>query len=109
MVRYWLLNSDVGCGLRPVAGMYRVIITASGFEPQTVNVEAGDAVQWINESGGDASVNSDPYPTNQYWIFLNLGQLPNGDGSALAAICSPGTYTYHNEVNPSQTGSIVAS
>ena len=64
LVRAWLVNADFGCGLQPVAGLYRVIITPSGFEPQTVNVAAGDAVQWINESGGDASVNSDPYPTN---------------------------------------------
>jgi plastocyanin len=82
-----------------------VRLTKSGFEPKTVTINAGNAVRWVNESGKDATVNSNDYPTNRLYKALNLGTF--GKGSTLSLIFTKaGTYGYHNQFNAKNTGSV---
>ncbi len=81
-------------------------VSASGFEPLTLKVKTGTRVIWINKSGTQATVNSDPHPTHTLWSFLNLGQFDNGS-SVSVVFEKRGTYTYHNHFNPSQKGTVV--
>ena len=83
-----------------------VHITDTGFSPETVAIKKGNAVRWINETKTDnVSVNSDNYPTNRLYPELNLGKVSKG--STIVHISqSPGTYNYHNQFNPKQTGKI---
>jgi plastocyanin len=84
-----------------------VTVTSSGFNPQVLTIKAGTDVIWTNKSGGTVTVNSDVHPTNLLFPFLNLGEF--NDGSSVSVIVEkPGTYTYHNYLNPSQTGTIMA-
>lgn len=83
-----------------------VMVTSSGFQPQTITIAKGTRVVWINQSGSTASVNSDIYPTNLLWPFLNLGAFQNGS-SVSVLFKKSGTYTYHNHLNPSQKGTVV--
>lgn len=83
-----------------------VTLSSSGFAPQTVTVKAGGRVIWSNKSGVDATVNSDVYPTNLLWPFLNLGEFSNGS-SVSVTFDKPGKYTYHNHLVPAQTGTVV--
>lgn len=83
-----------------------VTVTASGFAPQTLTIKAGTKVVWMNKSGTAVTVNSAVHPTHLVYPPLNLGEF--GDGSSVQLVFDkPGTYKYHNHLNPSQTGTIV--
>jgi len=91
-------------------GRIQITLTPSGFDPSTVTVPLGTELNWLNCTGIDATVNSDPYPTNEFWNWLNLGAWP-GDGSSVVQVIPPstGTFTYHNHYNPSQTGTLIVT
>ena len=85
-----------------------VTLTDSGFVPQTITIKAGGRIIWLNSSGVVGTVNSDNYPTNLLYPFLNFGQF--NDGSSFSTVFSkPGTYTYYNFLsqNQSQKGTII--
>lgn len=81
-------------------------LTSSGFSPSSLTVKAGTKVTWVNQSGADATVNSNPHPVHTDYAPLNLGKLANGATLSLT-FDKPGTYGFHNHLNPSQTGSII--
>ena len=83
-----------------------ITLDKSGFKPNTVTVERGTAVRWINKSGDKQTVNSDNYPTNQLHKELNLGIFNDGS-SVVYTFNSPGIYGYHNQLNPKQTGKVI--
>lgn len=82
-----------------------VTVTGSGFEPQTLTVKPGTKVVWTNKSGGPVTVSSDVHPTHLLWPFLNLGKFDN-DSSVSVVFEEAGTYTYHNHLDASQTGTV---
>ncbi|MBI3070363.1 MAG: cupredoxin domain-containing protein [Candidatus Levybacteria bacterium] len=83
-----------------------VTLTQSGFEPVTVTVNAGTKVVWTNKSGQIATVDSAGHPTHLAYPPLNLGQFSNGQSLSLV-FDKPGTYKYHDHLNPSRTGQVV--
>lgn len=84
-----------------------ITITKDGFSPNTITLHVGSSVRWVNESNTDkVSVNSDNYPDNKLYKELNLGQF-NRESSVMHTFLAPGTYTYHNQFAPNQTGTIV--
>lgn len=85
-----------------------VTLTASGFDPKTVTITEGTRVLWMNKSGKMGTVNSDDYPTNRLYPFLNLGAFPDGS-SVQVVFDKAGTYTYHNHLNPDQTGKVIVT
>jgi plastocyanin len=93
--------------IAPLPQINTVTLTKKGFSPAKIIIRRGTAVKWINNTGTDnASVNSDDYPTNTRFPELNLGKINNG--SAVAHIfTTAGTFTYHNQFNAKQTGTIV--
>lgn len=83
-----------------------VTVTAQGFEPKTVTIKAGTKVLWTNNSGATVTVTSALHPTHLLFPFLNLGEF--SDGSTVEAVFDkPGTYKYHNHLDPSQTGTVI--
>lgn len=83
-----------------------ITLTQAGFSPSTLTVKAGTKISWINNSGSGLSVNSNPHPIHTNYSPLNIGAI--GDGQSKSLIFDkPGTYGYHNHLNPSQTGTIV--
>src|SRR4030043_2128666 len=50
-----------------------ISLTSAGYEPSEITIKAGNTVVWTNNSGKEATVNSDPHPTHLLWPFLNLG------------------------------------
>jgi plastocyanin len=85
-----------------------VTLTSSGFVPQSLTIKAGARVMWLNKSGVVGTVNSDNYPTNLLYPFLNFGQF-NNDSSFSTIFVKPGTYTYYNFLsqNQNQKGTII--
>jgi plastocyanin len=84
-----------------------VTLTASGFEPKDITIKAGATVVWTNKSGEPATINSANHPTHLLYPFLNLGEF--ADGASLQVVVEKaGSYSYHNHLNPSETGTITA-
>lgn len=83
-----------------------VTLTADGFSPATLTIKTGDKVTWVNKSGSAATVNSDPHPTHTGYSPLNLDKFPD-EGTLSLTFDKPGTYGYHNHLNPGQKGTIV--
>lgn len=83
-----------------------VNVTANGFEPATVTVKSGAKVTWMNKSGSTANVSSAKHPTHLVYPPLNLGDFDDGKSVSLV-FAKPGTYQYHNHLNPSQLGKVV--
>lgn len=84
-----------------------IILTDSGFAPKEITVKAGTTVTWRNSSGKTATVNSNDHPTHRLYPFLNLGEF-TGDFAIQAIVEKAGKYSYHNHLNPSETGTITA-
>lgn len=83
-----------------------VTLTADGFRPNNLTIKAGATVVWVNKSGSTATVNSSPHPSHTDFPRLNLNSFPDG-GTLSLTFDKPGTYKYHNHLNPSQFGTIV--
>ena len=82
-----------------------VSITAGGFSPQTITIKVGESVTWTNNDSENHTVNSDPHPTHTLNPFLNLGLIKTAEQKSVT-ISKTGTFTYHDHLNPSLTGSI---
>ncbi len=84
-----------------------ITYTGSGFNPRTVTVPLGTTVAFLNDSSKGMWVASDMHPTHQLLPgFDQLASVENG-GSYEYTFTKAGTWTYHNHVNASHTGSVV--
>lgn len=95
-------NAD---SITPKVQEVTIMYSKQGFLPQTVTITKGTRVLWKNESGGVATVNSANHPTHQVYPPLNLGEFNNNTAVQLV-FDTPGTYSYHNHLNPAQSGVI---
>ncbi len=99
-------STPVPSGIEGVAKETTVNVTANGFDPATVTVKVGSKVTWVNKSGGMANVSSDKHPTHLLYPPINLGSFDDGKSVSLV-FDKAGTYTYHNHLDSSQTGTVV--
>lgn len=83
-----------------------VTLRADGFAPKVLTIHAGETVTWVNNSGTQATVNSDPHPVHTAYPPLNLGEFNDGD-TVSVAFPKPGRYGYHNHFDANQTGTII--
>lgn len=83
-----------------------VSVTDAGFEPQTVTVKAGAKVVWTNNTKATTNVSSANHPTHLVYPPLNLGNFEPGDSVSLV-FADPGTYKYHDHLDPSKFGTVV--
>lgn len=83
-----------------------VTITDTGFTPATVAVKAGTKVTWQNKSGATVDIASAVHPTHLVYPKLNLGKVAPG-GSVLLVFDTPGSYKYHDHLNPTHSGTVV--
>lgn len=92
----------------PLPREITITLDKNGFKPNTVNIKVGTAIRWVNKSGDQQTVNSDDYPTNQLHKELNFG-IFNSGSSVVYIFKTPGTYGYHNQLHPEQSGKIIAT
>ena len=90
----------------PLPKEVNVTLSKNGFSPSKITIYVSTAVRWTNKSGDKQTVNSDYYPTNQLHRELNFGIFAN-DSSVTYTFTKPGTYGYHNQLNPKESGEIV--
>lgn len=92
--------------LRPkptVAPGETVMVTVHGFVPEKLTVKKGTSVNFANFSDTDTV---DVEADDPKMTMLNIGVIRNNDTSDPIQL-APGTYTYHNQLKPTQKGTIV--
>ncbi len=83
-----------------------VLLTEAGFEPQSVTVKVGAKVVWTNKTSQTAEVRSAKHPTHLVYPPLNLGNFEPRESVSLV-FTEPGSYNYHNHLNPGEVGTVV--
>ncbi|KKR82808.1 MAG: Plastocyanin [Candidatus Daviesbacteria bacterium GW2011_GWA2_40_9] len=99
-------NAQTTSGAEPQQTQNVVTYTVSGFSPATLTVKAGTTVTWVNKSGSNFSLNSNPHPVHTDYPPLNIGITGDGQSKSLT-FDKLGTYGYHNHLNPSDTGEVI--
>jgi plastocyanin len=84
-----------------------VDITATGFLPATITVKPGQDVEWVNKDANPHLVASDPYPTDNKLPGLNSQQSIASGAMYNYTFEAAGTYTYHDDLNPSLMGIVI--
>ena len=92
-----------------VAARVVVTFTDSGFSPKSVTVSSGSTVAFMNESTGGMWVASDVHPTHQLLPGFDAQKSVAKGGSYEYTFTKVGTWTYHNHVAPTQTGTVVVT
>jgi plastocyanin len=78
----------------------QVAITNAGFVPATISVKVGQSVVWTDTDTAQHLVASDPYPSdNAVAGFDSQTNLSTNDHYSFI-FYKPGTYTYHDDLNP---------
>lgn len=86
-----------------------VTYTDTGFAPKPLTVKKGTTVTFVNESSRGMWVASAAHPTHQLLPgFDQLSQVAKG-GSYEYTFIKVGTWTYHNHISTSDTGSVVVT
>ncbi len=89
------------------ANISDVLITNSGFVPQTVSIKKGTVVIWQSaQIGQPVIIASNPYPKNDSLPTLKSGQLSVGS-SYRYKFDKAGTFSYHDDLNPNTNGFII--
>lgn len=82
--------------------------TGSGFSPNTVTINAGDTVRFVN-TGQTAAVwpASNPHPIHTDAPGFDARRPLDTGGSYSFTFTRAGTFGYHNHLNLAQTGTVV--
>jgi plastocyanin len=105
------ISGTAGNGLEKGGVQARTVVTFTdkGFSPSLATVKVGTTVTFVNESGGQMWVASDPHPTHTLLPgFDELKSVGNG-GTYDYAFTKVGTWTYHNHINPAVKGTVVVT
>jgi hypothetical protein len=78
-----------------------VDIVDFAFDPGTITIEAGTTVTWVNQDAAPHTATGDGGE-------FDTGELANGE-SASVTFDTPGTFTYHCEIHPDMTATIVVT
>lgn len=80
----------------------QIAINARGFTPSSVKIQKGDSVAWIRKDSSLHLIVSDSGPAS----FKGQGALQFND-IYLTTFNTTGTYTYHDQLNPSLRGTVI--
>ncbi len=95
------------CRNAPVATSSATIVYSdSGFSPAVSSISSGGSLTVKNESGSAVQFDSDPHPIHTDNADLNVGQVASG-GQKSVTINKTGCFSFHNHLNPSDTGKIL--
>lgn len=84
-----------------------VMITASGFSPAAITIPVGTTVVFRNSDTKPHWAASDPHPVHTGLPGFDAGKAIPKDGTYSYTFTKTGTFTYHDHLNQSLTGTIV--
>jgi len=111
----WLLNirtnNTVTSNTSKTAGAIPKIavvdITKSGFVPSTLSISVDTRVIWVNEDVAPHLPAADPYPTHSQLPSLVAPRALGQKETYSFLFTKAGTVQYHDDLNPTLTGTIV--
>lgn len=86
-----------------------VAFTDTGFVPVKITVKKGTTVTFVNQSSGGMWVASDVHPTHQLLFGFDEKKSSANGSSYSYTFVKVGTWTYHNHMQPTQTGSVIVT
>jgi plastocyanin len=91
----------------PTPAIAKVSLTNNGFSPASVTVKAGNIVEWTSHDETQThQVAANPLQVHSELPSLVSSQL--GQGAVYRfKFTKPGTYHYHDEINPTLNGTVV--
>jgi plastocyanin len=84
-----------------------VRITSEGFQPQAMKVKSGTTVVWTNYDTTPHRVAANPDPAHKDLPELDSKTNFDTNGTYRFTFDKPGTYGYHDELNPGNNGTII--
>jgi plastocyanin len=92
-----ILSMNLGiCADMSQPGASTVDIKGFSFQPDSITVQVGTAVTWVNHDSVDHTITSDG-------VKFDSGNIMSG-GQFRFVFSQPGTYSYHCAIHPSMTG-----
>jgi len=82
-----------------------VSITKDGFIPASLVVQKGTKIIWTNTDDNSHQIQANPHPTGDSLPSLKSEILNNTQTYEYTAD-TPGTYSYHDKLNPINNGTI---
>ncbi len=100
-------NTNTPSGDNQSNGEVTATITFDGnkFNITENTIKSGDKVKIVNDSQTDLEFDSDPHPVHTDNKELNVNMVAPGESKTFT-VTKPGTWGFHNHLNPSQRGSI---
>ncbi len=92
-----------------------IVYTDAGFSPASITVAKGTTVTFVNHSSGDMWPASNPHPIHNGYpttggcktsTFDACGHIASGSSWSFT-FSIPGTWGYHNHLNPEQGGTVI--
>lgn len=83
-----------------------VIYNASGFNPKTLTIKAGETVVFKNNSSKDFWPASAVHPTHAIYPEFDAKKAIEAGGTYSFTFTRVGSWKYHNHLNPADTGTI---
>lgn len=80
-------------------GVTTITLTSAGVSTQTVRIDVGQQVRFVNNASRSVDVASDPHLVHNMCPPLNLGMMASGQEKT-ATLPQRGTCTYHDHLNP---------
>lgn len=91
----------------PVLIGVRVSILKTGFSAKEVRIVRGSSVTFVNTDTKNHQIASNPHPAHTDYPSLNIiGVVKPGEEKSLV-FPDPGTYSYHDHLNPKNSGQII--
>ncbi|MBI1960938.1 MAG: hypothetical protein HYS43_01560 [Candidatus Liptonbacteria bacterium] len=99
----------------------QVVAGTGAFSPQTVTIRKGGSVTWTNAGTASVWPASAMHPTHTVYPGSDIKKCGTAEAGAIFDACrgistgqtytftfpAPGTWKYHNHLNPSMTGTVV--
>ncbi|MCH8311145.1 MAG: hypothetical protein IIB17_11710, partial [Chloroflexi bacterium] len=100
-------NGDHRPGITADVNVSEVQYLDDGFSPDSVTIEAGDVVRWVNQGSGLMWPASDVHPTHEEYPGFDAARPISEGGSWSFSFDGVGVWSYHNHMNPNAKGVVI--
>lgn len=86
---------------------YIVTLTNKGYNPEKIEIRAGQTVRFLNNSNFAMRIASNPYPTQDIYSEMNQNITVGKGGFYDFMFLKVGAWGYHNHTSPTQSGVVI--
>lgn len=84
-----------------------ITLTENGFSPKDITIKKGDVIRFMTTANLQFWPASDPHPTHELFPEFDPQEPINPDQSWLFTFTKPGTWKFHNHLDPTSRGTII--